>query len=71
MNVELQRDVNQIPSVPAVTQVVDSLEPHVVLVCSGEQNPEKFHGRQVQNMDTLLSCSRPPDYTLRKTFNGE
>ncbi|KAM8879303.1 long-chain fatty acid transport protein 1-like [Spinachia spinachia] len=57
----------------AVSEVSDSLQPHVVLFCTGEWDAEeKLCSRLVQRLDALLELSprHSPRYTLRKDFNG-
>ncbi|XP_029291668.1 long-chain fatty acid transport protein 1-like isoform X1 [Cottoperca gobio] len=56
----------------AVSEVSGSLQPHMVLFSSGEQDEEEeLCSLQVQNLDALLDGSpkHPPRYTLRKAFN--
>ncbi|KAL6110349.1 slc27a1 [Pungitius sinensis] len=56
----------------AVSEVSDSLQPRVVLFCTGERDAEvKPCSRQVQKLDALLERSpkHPPRYALRKDFN--
>ncbi|KAI3352950.1 hypothetical protein L3Q82_019517, partial [Scortum barcoo] len=56
----------------AVSEVRGSLQPDVVLFCSGEQSSEeKLCSLQVQNLDVLLDrlSKHPPHYTLKKDFN--
>lgn len=56
----------------AVSQVIDSLQPGLVLFSVGEdQDEETLSNRQAQNLDTLLSRSptHPPSYKLKKEFH--
>ncbi|XP_075946886.1 long-chain fatty acid transport protein 1-like [Anarhichas minor] len=56
----------------AVSEVSDSLQPHMVLFGSGEQDgEEKLCSLRVQSLDALLDRSpkHPPRHTLRKDFN--
>lgn len=59
---------------PAVSEVSGSLQPDMVFFSSGERDDdEMLRSLQVQSLDALLDRSpkHPPNYTLRKGFNGE
>ncbi|KAF7223754.1 long-chain fatty acid transport protein 1 [Nothobranchius furzeri] len=56
----------------AVSEVIGSLQPNMVLFCSGEdENEEKLCSLQVQSLDVLLqrSPTHPPPYKLKKGVN--
>lgn len=58
---------------PAVSEVSGSLQPSMVLFSYGEQEDEvKICNLRAQSLDALLDRSpkHPPNYTLRKGFNG-
>lgn len=59
---------------PAVSEVSSSLQPSMVLFIYGEQEDKvNICSLHAQNLDALLGDSpkHPPNYPLRKSFNGE
>ncbi|KAM9314709.1 long-chain fatty acid transport protein 1-like [Pholidichthys leucotaenia] len=55
----------------AVSEVINMLQPDMVLFSSGEQKDEELCSSRVQKLDTLLALSptHPPEYKLKKEFN--
>ncbi|XP_015228094.1 PREDICTED: long-chain fatty acid transport protein 1-like [Cyprinodon variegatus] len=57
----------------AVSEVAGSLQPAMTLFCTGEEEKkEKPCSLSAQSLEALLTCSptHPPNYKLKKGFNG-
>uniref|UniRef100_A0A3Q2QK83 long-chain-fatty-acid--CoA ligase n=1 Tax=Fundulus heteroclitus TaxID=8078 RepID=A0A3Q2QK83_FUNHE len=57
----------------AVSEVAGSLQPGMILFCTGdEKNEEKLCSFRAQSLEALLASSptHPPNYKLKKDFNG-